>query len=150
MLGKVPKACPNATLVQTTARHAEADGLGTSTCITTSKGHITHALTRCARNQARVFWAFLLKRPSRKGEPRCSLPLYPSSVVRKASSSPCIHAEVSRGRRLIINPSSRENTSPYICIYQATEYLLVCKDQPKSTRLYISMSREIYYGKENT
>jgi hypothetical protein len=54
-------------LVPTTACRAQADGRETYACIAVSKGFITTAQDRAARNRAPVLRVFLLKRPSRKG-----------------------------------------------------------------------------------
>ncbi len=66
VLEKVLKAYPNATLVRTTGFRAEADSR-TYASLATSKGHYTLARLGVAQNRPRVFWVFLLKRPTRKG-----------------------------------------------------------------------------------
>ncbi len=50
MLGKVPKARTDATLIRTTACRAQADGRETYACIAVSKGHFNHGLDRAAND----------------------------------------------------------------------------------------------------
>jgi hypothetical protein len=78
----LPKACTNATLVRTTACHAEADGRRTYAGYATGKGHITRAWTRwpVIRQQ---FSALPAKKPNGQEGSGCSkarcFPLLPSA-----------------------------------------------------------------------